>query len=375
MLNVLRIIMKIKVLHILNNPSIGGIETFVYYLTKVQQNNPQLDISLLFSRPDGNLKEMFIATGVKCFFLNIKPFDLDINKYAAFKKISLDFDILHFHTFLPIRDLLASRSGSKRIFTQHSVDGIGRVTKKTDFLKRMMLRNFLNTKVDYVTYNSHYTKQFWKERGISNEHNQVVYNGVTFAADTAPKNSAEPILPVNKNHFVIGTSSRFIPWKRVDLLIRSFALFQAGKEDVTLLLVGDGTEMDNLKKLVKELHIENKVTFTGYTTNVTHYQSLMDVCVFPSTTEAFGLVAIECLYLGKPVLVFKDGGGITELIEKIEPENVVSDVNALAGAFDNYYQNRDLLSDEHKKKRRAFAEQFNMEITAEHFFNIYKEIL
>jgi len=101
----------------------------------------------------------------------------------------------------------------------------------------------------------------------------------------------------------------------------------------------------------------------------------MDVCVFPSTTEAFGLVAIECLYLGKPVLVFKDGGGITELIEKVEPENVVSDVNALAAAFDKYYNNRNLLSDEYSKKRKTFAEQFNMEIAAEHFFNIYKEIL
>lgn len=366
--------MKIKILHVLNSPSIGGIETFVYYLTKMQQSNPQLEVSILFSRSEGNLKDRFISTGIKCYFLDIKPFDLDVRKYIRFAKISSNFDILHFHTFLPMRELIAARLNPKIVYTQHSVDGFGRVKKKTDAFRKLVFRHFLNHQSDYVTFNSEYTREFWSQQGVANTRSKVVYNGVTFETGPVSHKNDEPVFHIDPGKFVIGTSSRFISWKRVDLLIRSFATFQAGKEDVLLLLVGDGNEMGELVKLVRELNIEDKVVFTGYTTNVTYYQSLMDVCVFPSTTEAFGLVAIECMYLGKPVLVFNDGGGITELIQKIEPENVVNDPDMLAGSLNHYYHNRELLTGENEKKRKSFAESFDMKIAENQFYDIYTQL-
>ncbi|QRQ99464.1 glycosyltransferase family 4 protein [Dyadobacter sandarakinus] len=367
--------MKIRVLHVLNSPSIGGIESFVYYLARVQQSNPNLEIALLFSRPEGNFKEKFLSMGIQCYFFNIKAFDPDIRKYMRFAKIASRFDILHFHTYIPTRELFASRLKSKIVFTQHSVDGFGRAKKKTDYFRHLMLRNFLNKDADFVTFNSNYTKKFWNERGILNTRSKVVYNGVTFENQDSVTATSEPVIEIDRSKFIIGTSSRFINWKRIDLLVKAFHIFQKGKDNAHLLLVGDGNEMANLVELVKSLGIEDKVTFTGFTTNVTYYQSVMNVCVFPSTTESFGLVAIECLHQGKPVLVFRDGGGITELINKIDPENVVDDIPGLAQAFEKYYKNPGLLGEENKLRWKRFAEEFDMKIAENQFYQIYEESL
>ncbi|MEH6407735.1 MAG: glycosyltransferase family 4 protein, partial [Leeuwenhoekiella sp.] len=198
-----------------------------------------------------------------------------------------------------------------------------------------------------------------------------IYNGVDLNISSAK------LLPhrmdgIPQNKFIIGTTSRFIFWKRVDYLIKAFYQFQKGKDDAILLLVGDGPDMTMLKELVKELDIIDKVIFAGYKKNVQNYQSIMDVCVFPSKTETFGLVAIECLNLGKPVLVFNDGGGITELVEMIEPNNICDSIKQMVEKLNQYHSFE--LSIENMEKRKRFAEKFSITICSENFENLYKSL-
>lgn len=177
-----------------------------------------------------------------------------------------------------------------------------------------------------------------------------------------------------KNKFIIGTTSRFIKWKRVEKLIEAFSLFQKGKDDVMLLLVGDGQERVQLESLVNELGISNRVIFTGFKKNVIDFQSKINVAVFASNCEPFGLVAIECMHLGIPTIVFQDGGGITELVEKIEPENVVSDVINLEEILTNKYKNRLLNQDDLEDKRKSFSNSFDISNIEKEFYDAYKQM-
>jgi L-malate glycosyltransferase len=92
--------------------------------------------------------------------------------------------------------------------------------------------------------------------------------------------------------------------KGIDILLRAFKIAFAEEENVKLYIGGDGEEKDKLKKLANELEIEDKVVFLGYIDRdeVIEYMSKCNCFVLPSRYETFGVVYIEALALGKPVI-------------------------------------------------------------------------
>lgn len=69
-----------------------------------------------------------------------------------------------------------------------------------------------------------------------------------------------------------------------------------------LVLVGDGPEMEALRGLVRELRAEDSVVLTGYASNPYPYMRKSKLLVCPSYTEGLGLVAMEAIFLGTPVV-------------------------------------------------------------------------
>ncbi|MBI9034686.1 MAG: glycosyltransferase family 4 protein [Bacteroidales bacterium] len=358
-----------KILHILNSPNIGGIEWFVYYLAKAQTERKSLDIGVFFCKTEGDLKSLFQDIDVKCYFTDLDASEFNVNKYLKMHSIAKEYDIVHLHSFRPVRDLFLYFGKNKIIYTNHTVFGYGRNVKKTDTLRWSLFKYFSNKKEVSLTFNSKYTRDFWHSRGIQNSRSKVIYNGVGFKVVTNKNLKNELNLD---GKFIIGTSCRLIEWKRIDILIKAFYIFQENKKDAFLVIVGDGAEKNKLQEMVKSYGIDQKVLFMGNVVNVEEYQYMMDVCVFPSTTEAFGLVAIECMQYGKPVLVMDDGGGIREVVEKIEPTNICNNVNSLVGNLNKYFSDQDLLEGEYKEKRIAFSKEFDMSDKEGEFYDSYQ---
>lgn len=102
------------------------------------------------------------------------------------------------------------------------------------------------------------------------------------------------------------------------------------KADFTLEIVGTGEEEGSLRLLAKESSVEHKVYFNGYKTRdeITRYYRQTDVFVFPSTLDAFGLVLIEALAAGLPIIASKYAGGSRDAVEDgingyiIDPEMI-----------------------------------------------------
>jgi L-malate glycosyltransferase len=360
-----------KVLHIIGSAHFGGIEKLVYDLSKAQHKK-HVDVGILILKQEGEFLDRFLKTGIPCYFSNIKSgFDFSFGKYRKIYKILKEYDIVNVHSFNPILSFFLWLSKTKIVYTVHSVRGFGRVKKRFESLKLTFQKVFFNRIVDFITFNSNYSRSYWSDI-LSNTPNKVIYNGIDFSSENYHPN--ETINLDIESNFIIGTSCRFIKWKRVDKLINAFKKFQEKISDAKLLLVGDGPERSSLEKLAQDLGIEEHVIFTGFRDDVRAYQNSMDVCVFPSTTETFGLVAIETLLLGKPTIVFEDGGGITEIINGISKEDVVADENELMQRLIYYFDNNVAIT-QGVEKRINYAKEFNIENMAEEFNVVYSQLM
>jgi glycosyltransferase involved in cell wall biosynthesis len=130
----------------------------------------------------------------------------------------------------------------------------------------------------------------------------------TFKKSTIDKEKLrkELDLPVDKK--ILLFVGRIGKEKNVEFLIEAFNELLKERKDVLLLIVGDGPFLEELKKISQEMKIESFVEFTGRVSHekvISYYQSA-DVFLFPSLTDTQGIVILEALGCGTPVVVLKD---------------------------------------------------------------------
>jgi glycosyltransferase involved in cell wall biosynthesis len=96
--------------------------------------------------------------------------------------------------------------------------------------------------------------------------------------------------------------------KNVDFLIRSFAALTTIRRNVVFVLVGDGPITDQLKALAKRLALEKTVIFTGVVphSNIAPYYQAADLFLFSSLTDTQGIVVLEAIGSGLPVVALRD---------------------------------------------------------------------
>lgn len=106
---------------------------------------------------------------------------------------------------------------------------------------------------------------------------------------------------------------RIEPLKGLELLVETAALMDSG-EKIRMMVVGADAngdrEMERVKQLAKERHLEDQIDFVGQVdhTELPLYYNAADVCVVPSYYESFGLVALESMACGTPVVATRVGG-------------------------------------------------------------------
>lgn len=146
----------------------------------------------------------------------------------------------------------------------------------------------------------------------------VINNGVD---ERSPSDAQEVQLVrerfgLRSHDFVIGTVGRLVDeHKRVSDLVRTLALLhERGMRNAQLLVVGDGPDRKGLSDLSAALGVRESVHFAGYTANPQPFYAVMDVFALASAFEAFGLVLVEAMFAGLPVVATRVGGipGIVE---------------------------------------------------------------
>lgn len=163
--------------------------------------------------------------------------------------------------------------------------------------------------------------------------------------------------------------------KRVDLLIQAFAKSFKGNNTVHLHIGGDGENRPALERLAKDLAVDDQVQFLGILNReqVVHKISAADAFVLSSQHETFGVVLIEALALGKPVIATRCGGPEDIVTGKDGLLVPVDDVDALSAAMQKLYTNRTCYHAE--ILRQSCRERFSESTISHRLIDVYTEVL
>lgn len=180
---------------------------------------------------------------------------------------------------------------------------------------------------------------------------------------------------------LIGIVGRLQKWKGMHLLIKAMPQILKSYPQASCVIVGDevGEKLEYqtyLKQIIQELNLKDRIHFVGLQQNVAEWMQAMDVVVHASIEpEPFGIVVIEALALGKPV-VAADAGGPTEVIRNGENGLLTpsGNVNALALAILRYLDNP-AFAQKVGTAARETALQFSVEKYVENFVHKLHEML
>lgn len=138
------------------------------------------------------------------------------------------------------------------------------------------------------------------------------------------------------------------PNKRVDLIILAFAKAFKGNPNIKLKLGGDGPVRSSLEKLVKREGVSEQVTFLGALERgqVKEEVAKSDAFVLSSEYETFGVVIIEALALGKPVIATRCGGPESIVVPEVGYLVDRNSVESLAQGMIDLYNHREKYSAE-----------------------------
>tara|TARA_B100001758_G_C18376196_1_gene594440 strand:+ start:132 stop:1256 length:1125 start_codon:yes stop_codon:yes gene_type:complete len=115
------------------------------------------------------------------------------------------------------------------------------------------------------------------------------------------------------NEKVITHISNFRKVKRIQDVVKSFKIIHESIPS-KLVLVGDGPERTKMERLVRKLDISEHVNFLGNLKSTKEVLNISDLFMLPSSSESFGLAALEALACGVPVIA-TNKGGIPEVVE------------------------------------------------------------
>ena len=162
--------------------------------------------------------------------------------------------------------------------------------------------------------------------------------------------------------------------KGIDVLLKAFSTYFIGKE-VKLIIAGDGPERENLENLSEKLGISGQVEFKGALRRDEVYKimSNCDIFVLPSRFETFGVVLIEALANGKPIISTRNGGANDIVTEENGILVDIDDIDELGKAMLDLKLNYNEYNKE--KIRDNCINKYSKKIVTRQLEKVYNEFI
>ncbi|MDT8310996.1 MAG: glycosyltransferase [Methylophaga sp.] len=155
----------------------------------------------------------------------------------------------------------------------------------------------------------------WPEQRIATIHNRIDYKSL-FNSQYC-REEARSQLGLAEDDWLFATAGRLHPMKDQQTLIQAFAkAHKSLKLNSKLLILGKGKLEQSLKKLARDLGVSEKVLFLGFIPEANRYFKAFDCFILSSNDEPFGMVLLEAMTAGIPVISSESGGSI-EVIGEI----------------------------------------------------------
>jgi teichuronic acid biosynthesis glycosyltransferase TuaC len=298
---------------------------------------------------------------------------LGIQKLVKVIEETFPFDIIHAHMGLP--------------------DGYAGMRVSLQF-KKPLIVTIQGTDVDITANRS--KRCLLTLRNVLNYASKVIAPSPRLAKAVASKFGIEPcligyginildvirakseLLSNYKNWRILLSVSRLIKTKGIDFNIYALKSLVNKHKNLLYIIVGDGPERYNLEKLVQSLDLTKYVRFAGAMpyNKVMEYMAICEVFTLPSWQETFGLVYIEAMAHGKPVVAIQ-GQGVDGIVIHGETGLLVKprDINSLVEALDFLLSHPDEARAMGERAREVVLANYTWEKNAEKTIEVYREVL
>ncbi len=340
------------------------------------------DVPPRLARSSGPV-EMHVAQGVPYPLFSSPPHDLAITSRILDVHRTVGFDILHAHYAIPHAVSAYLAREAARGYAGHPAPKLVTTLHGTDI-------TLVGNDPSYAALTEHVLIASDKVTTVSAD--LAKRTGENFHVLCTP--CAIEVIPnfVDLDHFTPQKSegslgdwcsggpvavhvSNFRAVKQVPWLVRAFAQSLQGRQ-ATLLLVGDGPEQPECRKIASELGIEDKVRFLGVRNALPQLLSPADVYCSSSAEESFGLSALEAMACGTPVVSTSVGGvpevvtdGLSGFLTK------AGDMNAYSDALGRLLFDRDLAQKMGMAARKEAQERFDRSVITAQYEDMYRRVL
>lgn len=250
-----------------------------------------------------------------------------------------------------------------------------------DYNFNKLALKFLDPFVNKVIFVSNHIKEFYYNN--NSDKLIVIPNGINLS-DINKKYSLKFKENYSDNEEIIfGIATRFVKWKGVHNLIKSFNKVndELNSFNAKLLIAGEAKDnskendyKNELKKMAKKYNLNNKVKFIGWIDDIFEFFKSCDVVVSSSTRsnggpESFGRTIIEAWCMKKPV-ISTDCGGPRDLIDHYKDGIKVDEysLDELSNAMIKLYRNKNLRDDLGENGYRKIISDYNIKRVSQLYF-------
>ena len=293
------------------------------------------------------------------------------------------FDVIHAHDWLAAyaAKTLKTSYDIPMICTIHATEAGRNNGIRTDMQKYINDTEWLLTyEASEVIVNSNYMKsEIQRLFGLPFEKINVVPNGVNLNNfNNVYRDYDFRRRFAMDNEKIILFMGRLVYEKGIQHLISAMPKILDHYHDVKLVIAGKGGMLDELKAQANNLGISQKVYFAGYlnSKDVQKMYRCADISVFPSTYEPFGIVALEAMLAGVPVVV-SDIGGLNEIVEHgvTGMKSYAGNPNSIADSILTLLFDHKLCDQVVKNAKAKVKTEYNWsKITSDTFFTYQKAI-
>ncbi len=317
-------------------PHIGGVATHIYHLKKELEEDHNIYVLTYGKAQEEDVFSTYAPDTFRGFFFLASG---GIKISHVLKKC--DIDIIHGHYILPpgLLGVWGKKIGRKKLVVSAHGTDVNVLMKKryTRFLSEYVLK-----KSDYLIANSTHVAETLSQYNRT----KIVYNGVDL----------DRFYPKNYEREGVTYVGALIKGKSVETLLKTWD---------NPWIVGDGPERLRLEQY--------RGTFFGYRKDVEEILNRSKVLVLPSKKEGFGMVLLEAMACGTPVIA-RDIPGVNEIVEDGHNGLLFKKDEELTDLIERIIENKDL-RDKLVKNGLKTVKNFTWTKTAERVLEVYREIL
>jgi glycosyltransferase involved in cell wall biosynthesis len=286
------------VFHLITTIERGGAENQLLILVREQVANG-LDVHIVFLKGEPELEPEFISVGAKVHS-DLRGRSTVAQPFVLVKLIKGRDVIVHSH--LPRAELVAlfTPTRFKFFISRHNAEPFypGAPRLVSNALARMI--EIRATKIIAI---SNAVRKFLLTQGeVRNSYKiSVVHYGYRPSA----KHNLTGLNSVSEN-LRIGTISRLTNQKDIPTMMKAFASFKLENQSAKLLILGSGPLEQELKELARKLSIDDSIQFSGRSSKVIEFLQSLDIFMLTSTYEGFGMVLLEAMDAGIPIIASRN---------------------------------------------------------------------